>query len=242
MDIGIIGAGPIGGAVARLARAAGCTVRIANSRGPATLVDFAARIDVRAVTAAEAATASDIVILSTPPAALDTLAAVFAATPTSAAVVDTLNYYPATRDRPIPQIDAGLLESEWVAQVIGRPVVKAFNMLKANSVEQLGAAPGTPGRLAIALAGDDADTKAKVARLIDDMGFDPLDAGNLSESWRFQPGTLGYCHDYDRLTLSAALAATEAGRADDYRRAADAFATELVRRLGSIDAVGRARS
>ncbi len=244
MKIGVIGAGLIGGAVARLARAAGHEVRIANSRGPKSLADLARQIGAEAVTAHEAALAEDIVILSIPQRAVASLPRdLFTATPASAAIVDTGNYYPRTRDGFIPEIEAGWLDSEWVSERIGRPVVKAFNMLKANSLAN-GAAPGTPGRIAIALAGDDADAdaKAKVARLIDDIGFDPVDAGPLSESWRLQPGTLGYCHDYDALTLGAALAATDGARIADYRRDGDAFGGELVKRLGSVDAVGRARS
>jgi predicted dinucleotide-binding enzyme len=241
MKIGVIGSGLIGGTVARLASLAGHDVTIANSRAPDTLEELARDIGARAVWASEAAAAEDIVILSIPQAAVASLPAeLFAATPAGAAIVDTGNYYPATRDGAIAAIDDGLLDSEWVASRIGRPVVKAFNMIKARSLATNGSAPGTPERIAIAVAGDDPETRARVAALIDDIGFDPVDGGTLSESWRMQPGTIGYCHDYDALTLRAALAAGNPDRIADYRRDGDAFGSELVKLLGSVEAVGAA--
>lgn len=241
MNIGVIGAGLIGGTVARLASAAGHEVRIANSRAPETLREMARELGANAVSAREAAMAEDIIVLSIPQAAIAALPpGLFEATPRTAVVIDTGNYYPRTRDGVIGEIDDGMLDSEWVAGRIGRPVVKAFNMIKARSLATGGCERGTPGRIAIAISGDDPEAKARVAMLIDEIGFDPLDSGPLSESWRQQPGTIGYCHDYDVLTLRAALAATERSRIDQYRRDADAFASELVKLLGSVAAVGAA--
>ncbi len=243
MKIGVIGAGLIGGTVARLARVAGHEVMIANSRGPASLEDLARELGARAVSAHEAATAADIVVLSIPFAVVASLPAnLFDATPASAAIVDTGNYYPRTRDGLIPEIDGGMLDSEWVSTRIGRPVVKAFNMIKAHSLANRGTARGTPGRIAIAVAGDDMAQRGRVATLIDQIGFDAVDAGSLAESWRFQVGTIGYCHDYDALTLDAALAATDGSRIPSYRQDGDNFGSEMVKRLGSVDAVSRARS
>jgi 8-hydroxy-5-deazaflavin:NADPH oxidoreductase len=243
MKIGVIGAGLIGGAVARRASAAGHEVMIANSRGPETLDDLARQIGARAVWAREAASAEDIVVLSVLPGVIASLSPeFFAATPAGAAIVDTSNYYPRTRDGIIPEIEGGMLESEWVASRIGRPVVKAFNMLKASSLAGDGTPPGTPNRIAIGLAGDDAQHRARVAQLIDQIGFDAVDVGPLCESWRLHPGTLGYCHNYDAITLRAALAATKKPLIGHYRREADDFATELVKLFGSVDAVGAART
>jgi predicted dinucleotide-binding enzyme len=242
MKIGIIGSGLIGGTIARLASAAGHDVMIANSRGPETLADLARDIGAKAVTARAAAMAEDIIVLSIPQAAVASLAPdLFTATPETAAIVDTGNYYPQTRDGVIAEIDNGLLESEWVASRIGRPVIKAFNMIKARSLATNGTAPGTPDRIALAIAGDDPVARARVAALIDEIGFDPLDAGVLADSWRLHPGTIAYCNDFDSITLRAALAATtDRSRIAQYRQDADAFATELVKLYGSVDAVGAA--
>ncbi len=242
MQIGVIGSGLIGGTVGRLASAAGHEVLIANSRGPETLEELAWEIGAKAVRAREAATAQDIVVLSIPQLAVASLSPIlFAATPAGTAIVDTGNYYPQTRDGIIAGIEDGLLDSEWVASKIGRPVVKAFNMIKARSLATGSTKPGTPHRIAIGVAGDDAEQRARVARLIDQIGFDAVDAGSLSESWRLHPGTIGYCHDYDATTLRAALAATtDRSRIAQYRQDGDAFATAHVKLLGSIDAVSRA--
>ncbi|RDJ22029.1 NADP oxidoreductase [Bosea caraganae] len=241
MKLGVIGAGLIGGAVARLASAAGHEVVIANSRGPETLAALAQEIGARAVSAHEAATAEDMVVLSIPFLAVASLSPdLFAATPAGAVIVDTGNYYPQARDGVIAEIEDGMLDSEWVAGRIGRPVVKAFSMLKARSLATRGRKPGTPERIAIAISGDDAQARARVATLIDQTGFDPLDGGAMSESWRQQPGTIGYCHDYDALTLRAALAATNRSRIAWYREEADAFAIEQIKLLGSIEAVSAA--
>lgn len=241
MKIGVIGVGLIGGAVARLAAAAGHEVVIANSRGPESLEALAQEIGARAATTYEAAAADDIVILSIPQIAIASLPHdLFAATPSTAAIVDTGNYYPQARDGQIAEIEDGLLESEWVAQKIGRPVIKSFNMLKASSLAERGSTSGTPGRIALGIAGDSSPARPLVATLIDQIGFDVVDAGDLSESWRLQPGTIGYCHDYDANTLSAAFAATSREWIAHYRKEADLFALEQIKRLGGIDALSRA--
>ncbi len=241
MTIGVIGAGLIGGTIARLASAAGHDVVIANSRGRETLEAIARKIGARAVAAREAAMAGDLVILSMPQRAIASLSpTLFEATPTTTAIVDTGNYYPRTRDGIIAEIDDGMLESAWVAWRIGRPVIKAFNMIKARSLATRGCEKGTPHRIAIGLAGDDSVAKIRVANLIDQVGFDAVDVGSMSQSWRIQPGTIGYCHDYDALTLRAAMAATDRSRIAQYRQDADAFATEHAKLAGSIEAVSAA--
>ncbi|MCV0413790.1 MAG: NAD(P)-binding domain-containing protein [Brevundimonas sp.] len=242
MQIGTIGSGLIGGTVARLAARAGHEVLISNSRGPETLQGLADEIGARAVTAEEAATAADIVVLSIPQGVVRILTpALFAATPATAAIVDTGNYYPSVRDGLVPEIEDGLLDSEWVQARIGRTVVKAFNMIKASSLAERGQGAGAAERIAISIAGDDAEAKTKVAILIDQIGFDVVDAGALSESWRMHPGTIGYCNNYDALTLGAALAAGDRSLIAQYRAASDVFARELVKAYGSVDAVGAAR-
>lgn len=238
MKIGVIGAGPVGRAVARLTSAAGHEVMIANSRGPETLEMLAREIGARAVSARDAAMAEDIVVLSIPQSAVASLAPdLFEFTPDTAAIIDTGNYYPKVRDGIITEIEHGMLDSEWVASRIGRPVIKAFNMLLAHSLATCGRKTGTLGRIAIAMSGDSSQAKARVGALIDQIGFDAVDAGQLSESWRLHPGTIGYCHDYDALTLRAALAAANRSCIAHYRQEADAFVIERAKLLRSIQAV-----
>ena len=136
------------------------------------------------------------------------------------AVIDTGNYYPS-RDGSIPALEQGQPESAWVAARLGRPVVKAFNNIFFKSLLEKGQPRGTPGRVALPVAGDPADARARVMRLVDELGFDPVDAGGLEDSWRQQPGTPCYTRDLDAPRLKQALAAADRGRIPDYRRAAD---------------------
>jgi predicted dinucleotide-binding enzyme len=90
-----------------------------------------------------------------------------------------------------------MLDSQWVAQQIERPVIKVFNNIFAKSLLEKGVPRGTPGRIALSVAGDSVDAKAAVLRLVDDLGFDPVDGGDLDDSWRQQPGTPAYCRDLE---------------------------------------------
>jgi predicted dinucleotide-binding enzyme len=82
-------------------------------------------------------------------------------------VVGTGNYYPSFRDGRIDAIESGMTESGWVAQRLGRPVVKAFNNIIAHSLAEGGLAAGAKGRIALPVAGDDRRAKAVVIDLID---------------------------------------------------------------------------
>jgi predicted dinucleotide-binding enzyme len=238
MNIGIIGAGAIGSALARFAHGIGCEVMIANSRTPDTLSELAATVGARAVTARDAARANDLVVIAIAQKSVASLPRdLFAGAPSGSVVVDTGNYFPVTRDGRIPAIDNGLLDSEWVAEQIGRPVIKAFNMIEASSLSTLGRISGTPARTAIAIAGDDADAKTQVAKFIDQIGFDTVDAGSLSESWRYQPGTQAYCRDYDVLRLRAALGSMTRGRLAEYREECDAYVAAVVKSYGGTVAI-----
>lgn len=239
MKIGVIGAGAIGKTLARLARSKGHDVTIANSRGPKTIASLAEEIGVTAVTAHQAAMAEDIVVLTIPQkAVLDLSADLFAVKADASVIVDTGNYYPRARDGVIAEIESGMLDSEWVARQIGQSIVKAFNMITATDLATGGRQSGTHGRIAIAVAGDELAAKARVSTLIDQIGFDPVDTGALSESWRQQPGTIGYCHGYDATRLRAAMAATDPSRIAEYRQDSDAFGSELVKIFGSAAAAG----
>jgi 8-hydroxy-5-deazaflavin:NADPH oxidoreductase len=119
-------------------------------------------------------------------------------------VIDTGNYHPELRDGRIDAIDRGMLDSQWVAQQIGHPVIKAFNNILAKSLLEKGVPSGTQWRIARSVVGDSFDAKTTVLRLVNDLGFDPVDGGALDNSWRQQPGTPACCRDLDAVALSRA--------------------------------------
>ena len=218
MRIGIIGAGSMGGILARHFVRLGHHVSIANSRGPESLTALAAEIGARPVSIADAAAAGDVVVLATPTKAVPALPrGLFANVPDRVVVIDVGNYHPELRDGRIDAIDRGMLDSQWVAQQIGRPVTKAFNNILATSLLEKGVPRGTKGRVALPIAGDSSDAKATVLRLVDDMGFDPVDGGDLADSWRQQPGTPAYCRDLEADPLRRALAEADRSRIAEYR-------------------------
>ncbi|WP_036168706.1 NADPH-dependent F420 reductase [Massilia sp. 9096] len=197
MNIGIIGAGHIGSALATRLTSLGHSVYIANSRGPDTLKDVAQQTGAQAVTAQEAARHGDILVVTIPLKNIPELPKdMFAGVAANVPVIDTSNYYPIIRDGQIPELEAGdLTESEWVQQHLGRPVVKVFNNIYADHLRTKGLAKGTAGRIALPVAGDDAEAKQKVMALVEELGFDAVDNGSLHESWRQQPGTPSYGAD-----------------------------------------------
>lgn len=221
MRIGIVGAGNIGSALARQWVALGHEVTIANSRGPDTLRDVAAQTGARPATIAEAVQGAEVVVLSIPQKAVAALPkAVFASLGPDVIVADTGNYYPS-RDGRIDAIEEGQPESAWVEQQIGRPVIKVFNNIGAASLAGKAAPPGSAGRLALSVAGDSETARRKVLRLVDELGFDPVDAGPLSESWRQQPGAPCYCKDFGGAAMKEALAQADHPRVAAYRAQAD---------------------
>ena len=218
MRIGVIGAGNMGGTLARRLARLGHQVSIANSRGPESLIALSAEIGATPVHVVDAANAREIVIISIPTKAVaDLPRELFANVPSSVVVIDTGNYHPELRDGRIDAIDRGMLDSQWVAQQIGRPVIKAFNNILAKSLLEKGVPSGTAGRIALPVAGDSSDAKATVLRLVDDLGFDPVDGGDLDASWRQQPGTPAYCRDLDAPALRRALAEADRSRIAEYR-------------------------
>lgn len=230
MKIGVVGTGNIGASLARKLSAAGHEVLVANSRGVDGVREFADEIGARAVDVRGAADGAEIIILSIPFPAVQALPAdLFASAAADAIIIDTGNYYPDMRDPHIPEIDEGMPESVWVSQQIKRPVIKAFNNVLAYTLAELGQPEGTPGRLAVAVAGDDLRSKEIVMELVNQTGFDPVEAGSLAESWRQQPSTPAYCCDYDADAMRKALAAAAPGVAAKIRdRMPEFFA-----RLGS---------
>ena len=190
--IGLIGSGHIGSQVARLAVAAGHDVVFSNSRGPETLSALVAELGprARAATAADAARAGGIVVVSVP---LKNYRDVPVEPLAGKIVIDTNNYYPQ-RDGHIPELDN---ESTTTAELLQAhlptsKVVKAFNHIYAAELTTHGQPKGTPNRRALVIAGDDNGAKATVTHLLDQFGFDTVDAGPLKEGWRIQRDTPGY--------------------------------------------------
>jgi hypothetical protein len=190
--IGLIGAGHIGSQVARLAISHGYNVVVSNSRAPETLAGLIAELgpEARAATALEAAKAGDIVVVTIP---LKNIKSVPLEPLVGKIVIDTNNYYPQ-RDGHIAELDG---ETTTTAELLQThlpksKVVKAFNHIHAAELTTHGQPADTPNRRALVIAGDDAEAKTVVTKMLDAFGFDTVDAGPLKEGWRIQRDTPGY--------------------------------------------------
>jgi predicted dinucleotide-binding enzyme len=218
MKIGLIGAGKIGGNLTRLFTAAGHDVRVSNSRDPGTLADLATETGATAVWAKDAAEDADVVVVTIPEKAVPDLApGILSAARPDAAVIDTCNYYPQQRDGLIRAIEDGQTESAWVGEQVDHPVFKIFNGIHFPDLISDATPSGTPGRRALPVAGDDPDGKAKVMALLDQIGFDPVDAGTIAESWRQQPGTPVYGAKTDADGIRKLLAEASPERPADFK-------------------------
>lgn len=218
MKIGIIGAGHIGGTLTRRLAKLGHKVFVANSRGPDSLAGLAKETGARAVTVNQAAHAGEVVIVAIPEGHIRDLPKdLFAGVPGDIVVVDTGNYYPRQRDGRIEEIEKGLPESRWVEKQLARPVAKAFNNIYAQHLMENGKPAGSPGRIALPVAGDDKRAKDIVMSLVNELGFDAVDTGGLDESWRQQPGTPVYATDFDAEGVRQALAQASPDRKPEWR-------------------------
>lgn len=204
--LGIIGAGHIGSQIARVAVANGYDVVIANSRGPETLSDLVAELGDRATaaTAVDAAAAGDAVVVTVPLGKIDELPVEQLA---GKIVLDTNNYY-FERDGHIEALDRGeTTTSELLqAQLPTSRIAKAFNHILAADITTDGSPAGTPDRRALATAGDDAEAVAFVTRFYDEAGFDTVNVGPLSESWRVERDRPAYVVRQNADVLKANLA------------------------------------
>lgn len=218
MKIGIIGAGNIGATIARKLAATGHSVKLAGAKGPDNIRAKAEEIGAVPVAAHDAVKDVDVIVLSIPFAQIPNVASLFTEVPADVVVIDTGNYYPF-RDGNIADLDGGKPESVWASEQLGRPVIKAFNAVLAETLAERGAADGTAGRLAIPVSGNDERAKAVASGLVSETGFDPLDAGNLANSWRQQPGTPAYCTELAAPDLAEALFAADKDRAPLFRDA-----------------------
>ena len=218
MKIGIIGAGNIGGNLTRRLSALGHDVAVANSRGPQTLSGLADETGARAVDVLEAARGAEVVIVTIPQKNVPDLPDdVLREAADGAVVIDTGNYYPQQRDGRMEPIEAGTTESRWVADQLGRPVVKAFNGIFAAHLLDGGRPPGAEDRRALPIAGDEPLAKEVVLALLDELGFDGVDAGGLDESWRQQPGTPVYGASAGAQEISRLLEQASPDRISEWR-------------------------
>ncbi|MFF3025881.1 NADPH-dependent F420 reductase [Microbacterium sp. NPDC057944] len=206
--LGIIGAGHIGSQIARVAVAHGYDVVIANSRGPETLADLVAELGPRAKagTAVEAGEAGDAVVVTVPLRAIDQIPVEPLA---GKVVLDTNNYY-FERDGRIEALDKGETTTSEIVQrhLPTSKVVKAFNHIFAADITSDGAPAGSDDRRALAVAGDDAEAVAFVTRFYDEIGFDAVNVGPLSESWRVERDRPAYVvrQNADELRANLAIA------------------------------------
>jgi predicted dinucleotide-binding enzyme len=218
LKIGIIGTGNIGAALTRHFTRLGHDVVVANSRGPDSLAALAKETGAKAATAAEVPPGRDLVVVTIPEAKIPNLPpGLFKDAPDSLIVIDTGNYYPRQRDGRIEGIEKGLPESRWVEQQLGHSVIKVFNNIYAEHLANMGKPAGAPGRIALPVAGDSAQAKAVVMELVNDMGFDAVDAGGLDESWRQQPATPVYTADLDIAGVREALRKATRERKPEWR-------------------------
>lgn len=204
--IGFIGSGNIGGVLARLAVDRGYDVVMSNSRAPETLEELVTALGAhaRAATRDEAAAAGDLVVVSVP---LKAYTQIRAAPLAGKIVIDTNNYYPE-RDGVLPELENGSATSSGLLQahLPASRVVKVFNNIWFKHLSSQGTPAGTEGRRALPVAGDDAGARAEVMALVDAFGFDPVDAGTLADSSRFQPDTPAYGKRADAAGVRDALA------------------------------------
>ncbi|GAB2979014.1 NAD(P)-binding domain-containing protein [Frigoribacterium salinisoli] len=213
--IGIIGAGNIGSQVARAAIEVGHDIVISNSRGPETLADLVEELGpkARAATAQEAAEAGEVVVVTVPLKAYDQVPVEPLA---GKIVIDTNNYY-FERDGRIAPLDAGV---DTVSQMLQRhlptsKVAKGFNHIMAKDITTDGTPAGTEGRRALATSSDFEEAAEFVQGLYDQMGFDTVNVGPLSESWRVERDQPAYVVSQTRSELVANLAKAERITATD---------------------------
>lgn len=196
MNIGIIGSGYIGGTLTRRLAALGHKVFVSNATGPESLKELAEETGAVASTVRESVTKGEIVIITIPQKNITDLPKdLFEGVSDDVIVIDTGNYYPKLRDGKIEGLDDTISDTEWSQKQIGRPLIKAFNSIVFTSLANEGKPKGDPKRIGLPVAGDNAEHKAKVMQLVEDLGYDAVDGGLLKESLRQQPGNPIYCTD-----------------------------------------------
>lgn len=202
MKFGIIGAGTIGSIISKKLVKNGHDVKIADARGIEHLEGK--ELAGTPVLIEDIMTNIEVLIISLPLTALPSIRNIIEQVGEEVIVVDTSNYYPS-RDQKIAEIENGMVESDWVSNQLGKPIIKAFNNLLAYTLENEGTPEGTSGRIAMAIAGNDVSQKQIIMDVVNQLGFDTVDSGSLSDSWRQQPGTPAYCTELTKEELTKAL-------------------------------------
>jgi len=211
MKIGIIGTGHIGKTLVIRLSESGHHVKVANSRGPESIEADLLINGAQPATTEDTLADADVVILSIPLARIPDIAPLIRKLPAKTTVVDTSNYYPHRDDR-IESIDDGQVESLWVTEVLGRPVVKAWNAIGSHSFAGKSSPVNSVNRIAIPVAADNEEHKEIGMMLVQQTGFDAKYSGTLAESWRQQPGSPSYCTDLTYDELGTALSRAEKNR------------------------------
>ncbi|MCX2680256.1 NAD(P)-binding domain-containing protein [Galbibacter sp. EGI 63066] len=198
MKIGIIGAGQIGSTLIRQYVKAGHEIKMTNASGIEKLKAIETETGAIAVSLADVVKNINVLIISIPfneiPSLAKQLGQSIAA---DTIIVDTTNYYPI-RDGKIDEVENGMLESVWVSNHLSRPVIKVYNSILAGSLLNEGLSKGSKNRIVLPISGDNLKSKETVASLVNDSGFDSIDIGDLSNSWKQQPGSPVYCTDLDK--------------------------------------------
>jgi hypothetical protein len=230
-EIGIIGTGAIGSTIAQKLAKAGHEVKVTNTDEPQKLAEKAKQLGATPSTFGDLAKDVEVIIVSVPTTTIPELAkGLFNDLPKNVIIVDTSNYYPF-RDGEVEDLKKGKVESVWISEQLGQPVIKAFNNLLAHTLAHTGKDEGQEGRIAMAISGDDESSKKVVSGLINDAGFDAVDAGALSESWRHQPGTPAY---YTELNVEELKQALMAGVKEDAGDIRDSAINKLMERTSPL--------
>ena len=196
MQIGIIGTGYIGGTLTRKLTTLGYTVFITNKNDGKTLNDLKEGFGAIPVSLTEVVKNVDLIIVTIPQkSVLDLPKDLFDSVGENTIIVDTGNFYPNLRDGGIEGLDDTFANSEWVQNIFGRPIVKAFNSVVFSSLADGSKPKGDLNRIGLPVASDDENAKQKVMELVDTLGFEPVDGGTIAQSWRQQPGSPVYCTD-----------------------------------------------
>jgi len=216
MNIGIIGTGPIGSTLAIKLAKAGHQIKVTNTREMPELEKIAEKLGAAAATLENVVKDVDAIIFSMPFGAYKDLPKdLLKKVPQDVVVMDTSNYYPF-RDGDIAELEQ-ISESEYISGILGMQLTKVFNNILEYTLKHHGKETGAEGRIAISVAGDNQAHKLVVSQLVDQTGFDTVDGGTLSESWRQQPGTPAYCTELNAAQLKQALADAEKGKAPAVR-------------------------
>lgn len=223
--IGIIGAGNVGHALATSLVKIGHVVKVANTKGAESLKEFAAQTGAQAVNLSEVTQGVHVLIIAVPLHRIPELEPLIKTVPSGVAIMDTSNYIPLLNGT-IQEIENGLAVSEWVAQQLNVPVVKAFNNMTSYGMANNGKSKDAADRIALPISGDDAERKSVIIELVDELGFDAFDAGSLKESWRQDIGEPAYCTDSSVQELPGLLAKADVAKA---RRLRDIMIDILIK-------------